>query len=97
MLETVNATRDLHATMRLNAIKTKHNMARVKFWELFQINPDGTLSPKVKIKIAGVQLDPGVKFTRGVAFSGIDLFQYYGVDLEVNQVEDVHEITGIYK
>ncbi len=71
-------------------------MARVKFWDLFQVNPDGSLEPKKQISIGGVTLQPGVKFTRGVSFSGFDLFQYYGADLEVEKKDGVSVITGIY-
>lgn len=73
-------------------------MARVTFWDLFQLNPDGSIQPKKKIKISGISIDAGVKLTRGVAFSGYDLFQYYGRDLEVEErpAENLTEITGIF-
>ena len=69
---------------------------RMRFWDLFRANPDGSLQPTRVVKIGGVQMDPGVKFTRGVAFSGFDLFQYYGRDLEVEIQDGVAVITGIF-
>ncbi|MGC1177039.1 MAG: hypothetical protein WA843_03115 [Candidatus Saccharimonadales bacterium] len=73
-------------------------MTRVKFWDLFQPNPDGSIQPKKPIKIAGVVLSPSVSFNKGVLFSGVDLFQYYGRDLEVDEQPDNNPgvITGVY-
>lgn len=56
---------------------------RVSFWDLFQPNPDGSISPKQSVKIAGVVLNPTTQYKRGILFSGWDLFQYYGRDLGV--------------
>ncbi|MDB5161464.1 MAG: hypothetical protein JWO96_844 [Candidatus Saccharibacteria bacterium] len=73
-------------------------MARIKFWDLFQLNPDGSIRPKKPIKIAGVVLSPETSYSKGVLFSGFDLFQYYGRDLEVEEQPGgaPSVITGIY-
>jgi len=71
-------------------------MSRISFWKIFQINPDGTLQPIVRVSIGGFILEPGQKIQKGVAFSGFDLFQYTGRDLEVNKQGDVEVLTGVY-
>ena len=71
-------------------------MARLKFWDLFQPNPDGTLQAIRRLKIGGFTIEPGQKIKHGVLFSGFDIFQYTGRDLEVEEVEGVEVITGVY-
>ena len=70
-----------------------------KFWDLFQLNPDGSITPKEKIKVAGVVLDPNTNYSKGILFSGFDLFQYYGRDLEVEEASEDNPavLTGVYK
>lgn len=41
-------------------------------------------------------MGPGVKFSKGVSFGGIDLAQYEGHDLEITIDNDIPVITGIY-
>jgi hypothetical protein len=69
-----------------------------KFWDVFQQNSNGSISPKKTIKIAGVTLSLGVSFTKGVTFGGIDFFNsnYYGKDLEIEEEGDILVIKGIY-
>jgi len=55
----------------------------ISFYEVFHANPDGSFTPKVAIKIGGVMMGPGVSFTPGVSFSGVDIAQYAGNDLDV--------------
>jgi hypothetical protein len=73
-------------------------MSRVGFWDLFRPNPDGSISPVRPIKIAGVVLEPDTKYHRGVLFSGWDLFQYYGRDLELEDQAGNNPpvVTGVY-
>ena len=73
-------------------------MARVGFWDLFQSYPDGSISPKRPVRIAGVVLDPNTRYSRGILFSGWDLFQYYGRDLELEEQQDNNPpiVTRIY-
>lgn len=77
-------------------------MARFKFDSLFTkyLNNDGTVAsiePKQRIRIGGVTMGPGVKFSQGVAFGGIDLFQFLDKDLEVQvDSQGILVITGIY-
>jgi hypothetical protein len=73
-------------------------MARVTFDSIFIQHPDGSLEPRQRIRVGGVTFGPGVRFTRGVAFAGIDFTQFIGHDLEVetDTQNDILVITGIY-
>ena len=71
-------------------------MAKTPFWEIFNVNSDGSLEPKKRIQIGGVQFGPGVRFGKGVAFGGIDFTMYIGRDLEVVERGSICVITGIY-
>ena len=71
-------------------------MARVTFNSVFDKTPAGQLTPRQRMRVGGVTLGPGVLFTRGVSFGGIDFSQYEGRDLEVFTDGDVIVITGIY-
>lgn len=69
---------------------------RIRFWEVFEENPNGSISPRTTIKVGGVILSPGVSFTKGVTFGGVDFFNYYGMDLEVDNVESILVLRGFY-
>ncbi len=71
-------------------------MERATFWEVFKLGTDGALEPIRRIQIGGVEFGPGVKFSRGVAFGGIDLFQYLGKSLQVEKTPEKWVIRGIY-
>ena len=69
---------------------------RVSFYQVFNVNPDGSVSPKVTVAIGGVTMGPGVAFQRGVAFAGVEIAAHVGKDLEVEQQGNVVVIKGIY-
>ena len=69
---------------------------RIKFWEIFQENPNGSISPRTIIRIGGVTLSPGVSFVKGVTFGGVDFFNYYGMDFEIDKNGTITIIKGIY-
>jgi hypothetical protein len=71
-------------------------MARVSYWTVFKSNADGTIEPIRIIRIGGVTLSPGVKMAKGVRFSGIDPFLFYGQDLDVENEGSTTTITGYY-
>ena len=50
-------------------------MARINFDVIFERRADGTLTPRQRIRVGGIELGPGVVFGRGVAFGGIDFTQ----------------------
>ncbi len=69
---------------------------RVPFNTIFIQHPDGTLEPRQRIRVGGVEFGPGVRFSRGVALGGIDFTQFIGRDLEVETENEVLVIKGIY-
>jgi hypothetical protein len=73
-------------------------MSRVGFWAVFLQNPDGSIQAIKPIKLAGVVLNPNVKYSKGILFSGFDLFQFIGHDIELQDQPDnsAPVITRIY-
>ncbi len=71
-------------------------MARVNFQSLFVRHEDGSLEPRQRIRIGGVEFGPGVRFTQGVQFAGIDLTLFVGHDFEIDVDKGVIVIKGIY-
>lgn len=69
---------------------------RIPFNNVFIQHPNGTLEPRQRIRVGGIEFGPGVKFSRGVSFGGIDFTQFVGRDLEVETNNDVLVIKGIY-
>ncbi len=69
---------------------------RINYWQVFKIHHDGGIEPVRRVRIGGVEFGPGVRFGKGVAFSGIDLNQYIGHDFEVEEQGDVLIVKGIY-
>lgn len=69
---------------------------KINFWQIFRLNPDGSIEPLKQIRIGGVQFGPGVKFSKGVLFSGIDLTLYVGRDFDVEDQSGVLVLKGIY-
>jgi len=69
---------------------------RVQFNTIFTQYPDGSLEPKQRIRVSGVEFGPGVRFNRGVSFGGIDFTQFIDHDLEIETDGEVSVIKGIY-
>jgi hypothetical protein len=70
---------------------------RLPFSEAFQELPDGSLSPKQPIEVGGTRFGPGVIFTKGVAFGGIDFQLFRGRDLAVElQPDGTLRLIGFY-
>jgi len=69
---------------------------RINFFQIFKVNSDSSIEPSKIVRIGGVQFGPGVRFGRGVSFSGIDLSQYIGRDLLVEEQGDVLIVKGIF-
>lgn len=72
-------------------------MARITFDSVFTKNLDGSLRPKQRIRVGGVELGPGVSFRKGVAFGGVDFTQFIHRDLEVETDGEILVIKGIYR
>lgn len=69
---------------------------RINFYQIFKVNPDGSIEPIRVVRIGGVQMGPGVRFGRGVSFGGLDLSQYIGRDFQVEEQSGILIIVGIY-
>ena len=67
----------------------------VNFWEIFRQNPDGGIQPTRVVKIGSVKMGPGVVFGPGVSFGGVNLAQYAGRRLRVQESEGVTSILSI--
>jgi hypothetical protein len=70
---------------------------RYKFLDLFQENPDGSLTPRRQIYVNGVTFSPGVNFQKGVAFGGVDFHLYKYWDIAGKEVEGVVVIEGFFQ
>ena len=69
---------------------------KVNFFHIFRVNKDNSIEPTRTIRIGGAQFGPGVRFGRGVSFGGVDLYQYTGRDLRIEEKDGITIITGIY-
>lgn len=74
----------------------KMEYLRINFNQIFNFHPDGSIEPKARVRVGGVEFGPGVKFGRGVQFAGVDLFKLLGKDLAVTQENDIWIIHGVY-
>ena len=72
-------------------------MNRYKFSDILQENPDGSLSPRVRINVNGVTLGTEVTFRQGVAFGGIDFFEHKNQDTAAEEQNGILIIRGFYK
>ncbi len=75
------------------------NYKRLKFLDIFQEYPDGSLSPKMSIEVNGVIFNSGTIFQKGVVFGGIDFHLYKYKDIAVISEENSEgplKIFGFY-
>ena len=72
-------------------------MKRYKFLEIFQENPNGSLTPRRVINVNGITFSPGVTFGSGVAFGGVNFHQYKYFDIAAEEQNGVLLIKGFYK
>jgi hypothetical protein len=63
-------------------------LIRVHFDQIFTIDSNGMLSPKVPGEINGTTMTPGVSFGGGVQFGGFALSQAVGHDLGVKRLDN---------
>ena len=71
-------------------------MARVTFDSVFNVNADGTITPRQTTRIGGVTITPGVTISGNIAIGGINIAQYVGRELEITTDGGAIVITGIY-
>ncbi len=68
---------------------------RKNFDEIFTIQ-NGMITPKVRVRIGGVEFGNGVSFGSGVSFGGVDLSKFTQNDFEAEEENGVWVIKGIY-
>ncbi len=68
---------------------------RVPFSDVFATNPDGSFSTRSQVQIGSAALSQGASFRPGALFSGVDITQYVGHDLEVEHVGGVVVVRGV--
>lgn len=69
---------------------------RVRFTEVFAVNGDGSISPKVPVVVGGVKLDPGMDFGRRVRLGNVHFAAVAGRDLEVDEQAGVTYLLRPY-
>lgn len=69
---------------------------KYNFNEIFKENSDGSISPIKRIRVGGVTLGPGVTMRAGVAFGGVDFYQFKGHQIEADQDGEILVIKAIY-
>jgi len=70
---------------------------RLSFDQVFQDNGNGSYTPISIVKIGEATMSPGVTFSSGVSFSGVNIAEYAGRDLEVEEHEDgTIEFKSVY-
>ncbi|MCB0833024.1 MAG: hypothetical protein KDC45_06145 [Bacteroidetes bacterium] len=69
---------------------------RVKFRELFDLNEDGTLSPKGNLIFGGRRMSAKTIIRKGNTFDGMDVNVFYGHDLEIEDIGDAFEVKMVY-
>lgn len=53
-----------------------------RYDQVFTVNLNNTITPKIPVRIGGVTMGPGVSFGNGVLIGGVNLFDYRGKNLE---------------
>lgn len=71
------------------------NVKRYKFSDVFNVG-NGSISPRIPVRIGGVTMGPGVSFGGGVSFSGVDLSQHVNKDIAGFVENGVFIIKGFY-
>ncbi len=72
-------------------------MSRYKFGDIFNVLPNGALTPTRQIHVNGITFGPGVTFGSGVSFGGIDFTKYQGKDIAAEEQNGILVIKGLYQ
>ncbi len=70
---------------------------KISFFEVFQRNNDGSLTPTRVININGIIFGPGIKFGKGVSFGGVNLFNFQDYDIGAEEEKGILVIKGFYE
>lgn len=73
-------------------------MTRYNFWDLFrEDSATRRLTPLRRLRIRNILIGPGVSFSHGVSMGGINIFEFYGCDIEADDINGVIVIRGFYR
>ncbi len=57
-----------------------------QFEDIFQLNTDGTITPKVPVNTGCLVMVPGIKYPAKNSFLGLDLLAHKEHDIEVEEM-----------
>jgi len=77
--------------------KQIHSYDAFRFYEVFRMNSDQSLSPLRTINVNGVIFGPGVAFGPGVNVGGVDFYKFLGFDIAAEEEEGILIIKGFYE
>ncbi|WP_081063944.1 hypothetical protein [Burkholderia cepacia] len=88
-----SASQAQQASVQQSTVPSAHTpdaegLVRVHFDELFAVDANGSLTPKVPIEVNGTQMTPGVSFGGGVQFGGFAFGQAVGHDFGVRRLQN---------
>jgi len=69
---------------------------RKKFRDIFQENPDGTLTLLFNVKIKETEFPLGTKFDEKTGLGGVNFHQFRYLDVAVQQGENALTVEGFY-
>jgi hypothetical protein len=69
---------------------------RYHFDQVFQTQPDGSISPKTAVKFNGYTVLPTRRLPRGSLLGGIPIHCHFGEDIEVEKEKNGIIIMGFY-
>jgi len=77
--------------------KQIHSYDAFRFYDVFRMNSDGSLSPLRIINVNGIVIGPGVAFGPGVNVGGVDFFRYQDFDIAAEVENGILIIKGFYE
>ena len=69
---------------------------RIPFADAFQINLDGSVTPKIEIHFEGHVLKPGFSIQPGEWIGELNISAHFGKDLEVEEQGHAFLLMGFY-
>jgi len=72
-------------------------MNRYLFSDIFQENPDGSLSPRRVVSVNGATFGQGVSFGPGASFGGVNFHEYRHMDIAGEERGGILFIQGFYR
>ena len=76
--------------------ETVEKIKRLRFDEVFKRNADGSLTPRMIIRLGGLTFGPGVSFGPGIEFGGVNIYKYQTNDIGAIEENGTLVIKGFY-